>query len=469
MKKPTARLAVSLLAAAALWPLVTTGVSAEDAPPATPPAPPPEAGTNQVAAAAAPAVVTTNAPAPDAAVTNAPATPPATPVATAAATNAPPPVSSLTLNEPLQPPEAAGDGSGTDLLHLNFRGAPIEMVLNYLSDAAGFIIQLNAPVTGKMDVWSAKPLNKDEAVALLNSVLNRNGFAAVRKDRLLTIMTKTDALHADIPVVVGNDPASIPSSDEMITQIIPLRYLEAGQLVKDISPLLSPQSTIVANSAGNSVVMTDTRANIRHIVEIIHAIDSSAEDVTELRVFALKHHDPVEVADLLTDLFADQGSSSGSQSPIRFGDRGGFREFFGRFGGEGGPPGSRGGDSGSADRAKKRSKVTAVPDERTSSVIVMAAKELMTQIAGMVEQIDRDSPKVARVSVIHLDNADPQQVQQVLQDMFQTGSGARSSSTRNSALMNRAQQQQQNQNNINTGFGNSSFGSSSRSTMGTQF
>jgi type II secretory pathway component GspD/PulD (secretin) len=460
MKKPTARLVLMLLAAAAIWPRITSSALADDPPAAPPPGLPPG---DEPVAVAAPA-------APVSAATNAATTSPTNAVAVAPQTSATPAAApEVALNQPLTPPETAGDGSGTDELHLNFRGAPIEMVLNYLSDAAGFIIQLNAPLSGKMDVWSAKALNKDEAVALLNAVLNRNGFAAVRNGRLLTIMTKADALHADIPVVVGSDPAAIPSSDEMITQIIPLRYLEAGQLVKDISPLLSPQSTIVANSAGNSVVMTDTRSNIRHIVEIIHAIDSSAEDVTELRVFPLKFHDPVEVAELLTDLFSEQGSSSGSQSPIRFGDRGGFREFFGRFGGEGGPPGSRGGDSGNPDRAKKRSKVTAVADARTSSVVVMAAKELMSQIASMVEQIDHESTKVAHVSVIHLDNADPQQVQQVLQDMFQTGTGARGNSSQKSALMNRAQQQQQqNQNNINSSFGSSGLGSS-RSTMGTQF
>ena len=91
-------------------------------------------------------------------------------------------------------------------MRLNFRGAPIELVLNYLSDAAGFIIQLNTPVKGKVDVWSNQPVTKEEAVELLNSVLNKNGYAAVRNGRMLTIMSKDDAIHGDIPVKVGNEP-----------------------------------------------------------------------------------------------------------------------------------------------------------------------------------------------------------------------------------------------------------------------
>src|SRR6266852_9732286 len=62
---------------------------------------------------------------------------------------------------------AADAGQG---LRLNFRGVPLEMVLNYLSDAAGFIIVLDTKVEGKVDVWSNQPLNKDEAVDLLNTI-----------------------------------------------------------------------------------------------------------------------------------------------------------------------------------------------------------------------------------------------------------------------------------------------------------
>ena len=59
---------------------------------------------------------------------------------------------------------------GPGELRLNFRGAPIELVLNYLSDAAGFIIQLNTPVRGTVDVWSKQPVTQEEAVNLRRCV-----------------------------------------------------------------------------------------------------------------------------------------------------------------------------------------------------------------------------------------------------------------------------------------------------------
>ena len=55
--------------------------------------------------------------------------------------------------------------------------------VNYLSDAAGFIIVLETKVEGKVDAWSNQPMTKAEAVDLLNSVLNKNGYTALVNGR----------------------------------------------------------------------------------------------------------------------------------------------------------------------------------------------------------------------------------------------------------------------------------------------
>ena len=56
---------------------------------------------------------------------------------------------------PPPPPLMMGQAdSGTNGLRLNFRGAPLNLVLDYLSDAAGFIINKQADVKGTVEVWS---------------------------------------------------------------------------------------------------------------------------------------------------------------------------------------------------------------------------------------------------------------------------------------------------------------------------
>ncbi|MEY4917359.1 MAG: putative ral secretion pathway protein [Verrucomicrobiota bacterium] len=359
------------------------------------------------------------------------------------------------------PPEAKGTNANE--LRMNFKNAPLEMVLNYLSDAAGFIIVLDTQVRGSVSVISSQPVTKDEAVDLLNSVLNKNGYAAIRDGRTLTIVDKNDAKTRDIPVKSGNNPADIPKNAEIVTQIIPIRFVEARQLVSDLSLFVSPQATVVANEAGNSIVITDTQSNIRHLAEIIRAIDNSAEAETEIRVFRLQYANPSDVATELTSIFPSS-SSGGTQSPTRFGGSGG---------GGGGPGGffqrmmgGGGGNTGSSsnDRIKKATQVSAVADSRIQAVIVTAPKDLMEEIAGMMKDLDVASTRDQKVFVVHMDNADPQQAAQVLQNMFQ-GNNSRTTtgSSQNSALQQRVI------NNATTSSSSSSssgFGTSSSSRTG---
>ena len=103
-----------------------------------------------------------------------------------------------------------------------------------------------------------------------------------------------------------------------MTQIIPIRFVEARQLVSDLSSFVSPQATVVANEAGNSIVITDTQSNIRHLAEIIQAVDNSAEAETEIRVFRLKYANPTDVATELASVFPSSTSGSGTQAPDPF-------------------------------------------------------------------------------------------------------------------------------------------------------
>ena len=361
------------------------------------------------------------------------------------------------------PPTQQGGTGDPDSIVMNFRNAPLEIVLNYLSDAAGFIIVLDTRVNGNVNVISSHPMTRDEAVDLLNSVLNKNGYAAIRSGRTLTIVDKNDAKTRNIPVKTGNKPEEIPSNAEIVTQIIPIRFVEARQLVSDLTSFVSPQATVVANEAGNAIVITDTQQNIRHLTEIIRAIDNSAEAETEIRVFRLKYASPTDVATELTSIFPSSSSGGNTQSPIRFGGGGGGGGggFFARMM-AGGGGGGGGNNNSSNDRIKKATQVTAVADARIQAVIVTAPKDLMDQIASMMTDLDVPSTRDQKVYVFKMNNGDPQQAVQVLQTMFQS-SGSRSSgssASQNSALMQRAQ-------NNATQSGSGSSGSSSMGGYGT--
>jgi general secretion pathway protein D len=372
--------------------------------------------------------------------------------AAAVTANAPLPALPAAVMKPVAP--AAGTNDGNSLV-LNFRGAPLESVLDYLSDAAGFIIVLDTQVNGRVDLWSDRPVTRDEAVDLLNSVLNQNGYAAIRDGRKLTIMSKTDAKTRSIPVKTSNDPDAIPDNDEIATYIIPIRFVEARQLASDLSSFVSPQATIIANEAGNSIVVTDTQSNIRHLVQIIEAVDNSAEAETEIRVFRLQYANPTDVATELGNIFPSSGSGGNSQLPVQF------------RGGGGGPGGfframaaaATSNNNSTSDRIKKQTQVTAVADARIQSVIVTAPKDLMDQIAGMMHDLDVPSQRDQKVYVYHLDHGDPNQVVQVLQNTFGGNNSRSTSSTQQGALETRANAGATSAGNTTSSLGTSSSGS----------
>ncbi len=388
--------------------------------------------------------------------------PAATPPVVAATAPSPPPAAAVPTPSTIPASDAAtmpaASTAATNGLRLNFRAAPLESVLEYLSDAAGFIIVLDTQVHGRVDVWSDRPVTRDEAVDLLNSVLNKNGYAAIRDGRKLTIMDKNDAVTRNIPVKTTNDPNAIPDNDEIATYIIPIRFVEARQLASDLSSFVSPQTRIVANEAGNSIVVTDTQSNIKHLVQIIQAVDNSAEAETEIRVFRLHYANPSDVATELGNIFPSSSSANNAQMPIRFGGGGGGPGgFFARL-----AAANAGNNNGSNDRMKKATQVTAVADERIQAVIVTAPKDLIDQIAGMMHDLDVPSSRDQSVYVYHLDHGDPNQVVQVLQNTFGNSNTRSTTGSQQGALETRA-----NAGATSAGNTTSSLGSTSGSSMGS--
>lgn len=219
-------------------------------------------------------------------------------------------------------------------LRINFRNAPLEMVLNYLSEAAGFTIVLETQVNGTIDVWSNQPVTRQEAVEILDSALAKNGFAAIRNGKTLTIVTKEAAKTRNIPIVSSANWEEIPQTDVVATYIIPVRYISATELINNLQPLLPEKMQISANQNSNSLIITDSQAAIRRIAHIASLLDSSVSGVSSVKIIPLKHSDAKELAATINQLYATQNSNSRGST----GGRGGNGNPFG-----GGNPFTRGG------------------------------------------------------------------------------------------------------------------------------
>ena len=321
---------------------------------------------------------------------------------------------------------------GTNGLRVNFRGAPLSLVLDYLSDAAGFIINKETDVRGTVEVWSKEPLTKDEAVEVLNSVLKKNGCAVIRNGRILNIVAQDGVKTKDLPVVVNSNPNEAERGDEVVTQIISVKYASVTQLVPNLELLLPTTATLSANESANTLILVATKTDIKRMLKIVDALDTSISSVSAIRVIPLKYADAKETATLISSLFTSQSGGQGGNT----GGAGGRGNLFsmiagggfggggfgggggGRGGGGGGGRGGSGSGSGSSGGGAASAKVVAVGDDRSNSLVLSAPADLMATIENMVKEIDQDVTDSSELKVFRLVNADPAEIADQLAQLY---------------------------------------------------
>jgi general secretion pathway protein D len=318
---------------------------------------------------------------------------------------------------------------GETQLKLNFQDAPLQTVLEYLSEAAGLTVVSDQPLTSsRITVISRQPMALDQAVSLINSALKEKGSTTVLIGTTLKVVTLTNAKKENIPVLTGRDPEAIVPSDDVVSYVIPVSHVTATALKQNLEALRPEYASIEANEDGNALIVTDTLANIKRLMQIVVALDTHMATVAEIRVFRLVSADATSAATLINSIFQQQAQSSSISS--RGGQRGGRGGAFG----PGGPMEmlmqmrnqNRG---GAQSGATINVQVVAAADERTNSVVVRGSSETLDLVADMIKALDDTSARVTDVRVFQLRYADAMNAADVVNQLFgqQATSSSRSS------------------------------------------
>ncbi len=299
--------------------------------------------------------------------------------------------------------ETAGAISPEAGILLNFREASLDAVLDFLSEAAGFVVIKDVPVHGRVSIVSRQPVTSDEAVGLLNAVLKDRGYAAVRRGRILRIVPLEQARYADLPVRAGNDPTAIEPSDRLITQVIPLRSVDAVKLRDNLAPLVPAYAELSANASSNALILTDTEANVRRVVEIVQALDRHLATTVDVRVFQLRYATASNVARMINEVFQPDQAARQQQ---QVGPMGPFRRF--------GPPQP----GAEAEETALSQRVTAAGDDRTNTVAVSGPPEVLDVVARVVAELDSNPAAEQGVFTFRLRNARAANLATVLNTLF---------------------------------------------------
>jgi general secretion pathway protein D len=304
------------------------------------------------------------------------------------------------------PVETVGEAK----IRLNVREGSLDSVLEYLSEAAGLAVIREVELEGRVTVLSRRPLSVGEAVALLNSVLKEKGYAAVRTGRTLKIVDLERAKQMNIPVRAGSDPQQIEPTDQVITQVIPIRYADATKLREDLGPLIPDYAELAANASSNSLILTDTAANIRRICEIVQGVDTHMSLVTDVKVYPLTYAGAGDAARLINEIFGQEAAvqQQDSRRSSRFAM---FRRF--ARGGRGDEDVDAEADSGPSQ------KVSASADVRTNTVVVTGPPQILQVVEGVLEKLDASpSARLTDIRVFHLEYASATEAARMVNEVF---------------------------------------------------
>lgn len=283
---------------------------------------------------------------------------------------------------------------------LNFKEASADAVLDYLAEATGFTIVKEAKIEGRVTVQTHRPVTATEAVALVNTVLRIHGYAVMQQGRELHVLPRAKAKKGDVPVHVGINPDEIAATDELITQIIPLSKTDAGRLKQDLQTIISADADLTANRDNNALVLTDTSRNVKRIVQIVAELDRQGASSSEMRIVKLRHADATTTAKMIGQVFK---SSSDQMSPQMIM----MMQQQGQMQGEG------------LDRALRNGRnVVAVPDDRTSTIVVTGPSDSLKIVDRIIESLDSNETSTAEVRIFTLKFADADIAAKFVTDMF---------------------------------------------------
>jgi general secretion pathway protein D len=308
------------------------------------------------------------------------------------------------------------------------------------------------------------PIRYADASRIVNNLrplLPNTASLSVNADaNALILVDNKTAIRRMLKVVSALDTASARFSS---IKVFPLRYADAKELATTVQQMFATPGASQGSSGGDSsaqsfgppgsqassgstggtatapkvVATADERANslivsasadlIPAVAALVQQLDQEVNDVTVVRLFRLRNADPAELVDQLAQLFPDDTGAGSSQDQAAFD--------------MGGPPGSGGSDtdtgnpqSDSGERKMRQGRVLAVADPRSSSILVSAGSARMPQIAALIKQLDADAGRKEVVSYWNLRNADPQDVKQILQDLFNRNSTAQNNNSDNPLL-----------------------------------
>lgn len=245
---------------------------------------------------------------------------------------------------------------------LNVQGADIRAFIDSVARSTGRTFIVDPEVAGTVTVSSQHPLGRTELFEVFLSTLRANG--------LVVVPTASGAYRISPAAGAARGPAT-SGAERFSTEVFQLTSIDAASAAETIRPLVGPQGQVLANPAGNSLVVADFADNMARVRALIARIDV---DRSAFEVMTLENASAREIATVLDEVLAPQGG-----------------------------------------RGQGMVSVTAV--ESSNSVVLRGDPSAVARVRGLVADLDGRAQSSDDVKVVFLQHADAEQLLPVLQQV----------------------------------------------------
>jgi general secretion pathway protein D len=292
----------------------------------------------------------------------------------------------------VQPLAAQSDSLPGDIeVTLDFQNVELVDMIGTISELTGKNFVYDEAVRGKVSIVSPKPVSVADAYRLFSTVLKVKGFTIIPSGKVNKIISIRSAKEENLPISDGQG-----LGEQFITRLIELKNLDATVVVDTIlRPLMPKTSHVVAHEPTNTVVITDSAANIKRLAKILTSLDSSW-DGEKMEIVPLRFSEAEETAALVLQVL-----EGGASVPVR-----------------GAKPGTT---------ARKKSMGQIIPYGRTNKLMLIGDAEFVASTRKLVQQLDEKADTDgAGVHVYYLEHAEAEGLSETLNRII---SGAKKAPT----------------------------------------
>jgi len=276
----------------------------------------------------------------------------------------------------------------------NFDDADVYSVIQTIfGDVLRVNYIIDPRVKGRVNFRSVAPVSKEDVLPLMEVILRLNGVGIVEEGGLYRIVPIADLPKEPAPVGMGRDPEEIKITGKARLQVVPIKYIQSSEMTRILTPFMSASAVIVDVPKSNHIVIIDTDANVKRLLQLVDTFDNEKLKQVTPRVFvyAVQNSKAKDVASLLQQIFQKGGATqtAAPKSTTTTGTT--TTPQRPPIPGQPTPPAATttqisSGQSGGEGLVSDITKI--IPDEVTNSIVILATPEDYAFIYETIEKID---------------------------------------------------------------------------------